>query len=142
MDKEKDKTEAEELKRKGNEAFSKGEYLEAKQLYTKAIGILFHTVELNPNEFAYYGNRSACNLSLQLYLLPHSCRYEECIRDCEMALSLNGKFSKGYARLAKSYLALGNYERARELYEKAMEVAPTDKQLVAESKQCAVVRRS
>jgi tetratricopeptide (TPR) repeat protein len=68
-----------------------------------------------------------------------SGRYEECIRDCEIALALNGKFSKGYARLAKSYLALGNYQRARESYEKAMEVAPTDKQLVEDSKRCNVV---
>jgi outer membrane protein assembly factor BamD (BamD/ComL family) len=31
-------TEAEELKRKGNEEFGKGNYVEAKQYYTKAIG--------------------------------------------------------------------------------------------------------
>jgi len=66
-------------------------------------------------------------------------RYDECIRDCEIALALNGKFSKGYARLAKSYLGLGDYERAHELYEKAMEVAPTDKQLLEDSKRCSVV---
>lgn len=73
-----------------------------------------------------------CNIQINV-------RYEDCIRDCEMALSLNGKFSKGYARLARSYLALGNYQRAHESYEKAMEVTPTDKELVEESKRSKVV---
>ena len=72
-----------------------------------------------------------------IYLIILS--YDECIRDCESALTLNGKFSKGYSRLAKSYLALGNFNRAYESYEKAMEVAPTDKDLLAESKRCKLV---
>jgi len=68
MEPEQVKTEAEELKRKGNEEFGKGEYAEAKKYYTKAIGncLVDDVVELNPDEFSYYGNRSACNLSLEL----------------------------------------------------------------------------
>ncbi len=58
-----------------------------------------------------------------------------------MALSLNGKFSKGYARLAKSYLALGEYLRALEAYEKAVEVAPTDKELDTDYKICKVLKK-
>lgn len=42
MEPEKPKSEAEELKLKGNEAFAKKDYVEAKQFYTKAIGISSH----------------------------------------------------------------------------------------------------
>ena len=52
---------------------------------------------------------------------------------------MNGKFSKGYARLAKSYTALGDYERALEAHEKASQAAPTDTELIKEQKTCRVV---
>ncbi|MDR3737134.1 MAG: tetratricopeptide repeat protein [Acidobacteriaceae bacterium] len=55
---------------------------------------------------------------------------------------MNGKFSKGYSRLAKSYMALGNYDRALEAYDKATQVAPTDTDLLRDSKVCKIVSRS
>ena len=56
-----------------------------------------------------------------------------------MALSLNGKFSKAYPRFAKSYLSLGEYDRAIESYEKAVQAAPTDTELIKDEKICRVV---
>lgn len=65
--------------------------------------------------------------------------YEDCIRDCEMALSLNGKFSKGYSRMAKSYMAIGKYTRALEAYKKALEVTPGSQELIGEEATCRTV---
>ena len=56
-----------------------------------------------------------------------------------MALSLNGKYSKAYGRLAKSYMALGDYDRSIEAYVKATEVSPTDAELMKEYKLCKMV---
>lgn len=39
MEPEQAKTEAEELKLKGNEAIAKSDYVEARKFYTKAIGM-------------------------------------------------------------------------------------------------------
>ena len=65
---------AEESKVKGNEEFKAQNYLKAKEYYTKAIGkqpggqTMLILIELCPEEYIYYGNRSACNLSLEWYL--------------------------------------------------------------------------
>ena len=55
------------------------------------------------------------------------------------ALEKNGKFSKAYGRLAKSYMALGDLSRALENYEKAVEAAPTDREVLDEQKECKQV---
>jgi len=56
-----------------------------------------------------------------------------------MALSLNGKFSKSYARLATSYKNLGDYANALQAYDKAIQAAPTDKDLAQDEKVCRIV---
>lgn len=57
---------ATELKKEGNKEYTEKNYGRAKQLYTQAIGTSFTLrVELCPNEFSFYGNRSACNLFLE-----------------------------------------------------------------------------
>ncbi len=66
--------------------------------------------------------------------------YEQCIQDCVAALERNGMFSKAHARLAKSYMALGDLARALEAYEKAVDVSPTDRDLVGEYEQCKQVQ--
>jgi tetratricopeptide (TPR) repeat protein len=73
------------------------------------------------------------------FIRENVIRYEECIRDCEAALNLNSKYVKGYGRLAKSYMALGNYQRAIEAFEKAIECAPADLDLQKEQKTCKLV---
>ena len=68
------------------------------------------------------------------------CSYEDCIKDCVTTLAQNPEYSKAYPRLAKSYLALGDLERALEAYKKATDVAPTDRELLTEFNQCKQVR--
>ncbi len=67
--------------------------------------------------------------------------YEDCIKDSVTALAQNPQYTKAYARLAKSYLALGDLERALEAYAKAMEVAPTDRELLTERQLCKQVQQ-
>lgn len=57
-----DRASAELLKNKGNDFFKKGDYEEAINYYTKAIG-------LNPNDASYYCNRAACYMKLKKYFL-------------------------------------------------------------------------
>jgi cytochrome c-type biogenesis protein CcmH/NrfG len=56
-----------------------------------------------------------------------------------MALSLNGKFSKAYSRMAKSYMAIGKYTRALDAYKKALEVTPGNQELISEEANCRAV---
>ena len=50
----------EEIKAAGNERFLKGDYTQAKALYTDALS-------LNPNIVAIYSNRAICELKLEQY---------------------------------------------------------------------------
>lgn len=59
---------ANELKQEGNTQYSEKNYERAKQLYTQAIGTVCSLkLELHPNEFSFYGNRSACSLFLEKF---------------------------------------------------------------------------
>lgn len=66
--------------------------------------------------------------------LIHS--YDDCIRDCETALSLNSNYTKGYGRLGMCYVAIGDYKRALESYVKALAISPKNKELLEEEEKC------
>ena len=63
------KAEAELFKQKGNSASKRKEYNIAKKYYDKAIGMIFSSLylEIYPYNFVYYGNRSVCDMFLELY---------------------------------------------------------------------------
>ena len=65
--------------------------------------------------------------------------YDACIKDCESALQINGTFSKAFNKLAKSYLAMGQLDRATENFEKAADAAPSDEDLLKTRKACKKV---
>ena len=70
---------AEKYKNDGNTSYSKGNYKEAIELYTKAI-------ETCPKTAAYYGNRAAAYIMLN--------KYKETIEDSKMATSIDENFVK------------------------------------------------
>lgn len=83
--------EAEEFKNEGNKLYAKGNYREARDLYTKAI-------DLAPTTVSYYGNRAAASFMLN--------DHKEAIADCNRAILFDSTFSKGYVRKAKAQIAL------------------------------------
>ncbi|CAL8087988.1 unnamed protein product [Orchesella dallaii] len=92
----------EDRKGKGNEHFKAGEYYQALEMYSKAI-------EAMPTDAAYYGNRSACYMMLK--------RYKEALADVRQALQLEPKYAKGYLRLIRTTLALGNVRECEIAFE-------------------------
>lgn len=89
--------EAMRFKGLGNTAFKAKKYAEAAELYTKAI-------ELYPGEDStcavFYNNRGAC-LS---HIKP--VQHEKIIADTTMAIKMNPKYAKAYAKRASSHESL------------------------------------
>jgi DnaJ family protein C protein 7 len=88
---------AELKKERGNQLYLLKEYQQAIALYTEAI-------QLYPDSAAYYGNRSACYMMLY--------NYDLALRDAKKAVTLDRSFAKGYIRIAKCSLALGDMKSA------------------------------
>jgi len=64
------KEEANKIKAKGNAFFKKGNYIQAIECYTRAIGKAFTLIivlflAVYPKEYSYFGNRAACFLNLK-----------------------------------------------------------------------------
>merc|ERR1712018_849314 len=93
VDVEKDaKRSAEERKEEGNQLYKAKKYQEALAKYSCAI-------ELCPENPAYYGNRAACQMMLS--------QYNKALEDAKIAVQLDTNFVKGYMRIAKCCMALG-----------------------------------
>uniref|UniRef100_A0A7N6AJC7 J domain-containing protein n=1 Tax=Anabas testudineus TaxID=64144 RepID=A0A7N6AJC7_ANATE len=84
---------AEGFKEQGNAFYSKKDYSEAFNYYTKAI-------DACPTNASYYGNRAATLMML--------CRFREALEDSQQSVRLNDCFMKGHLREGKCHLSLGN----------------------------------
>ncbi|XP_053675830.1 dnaJ homolog subfamily C member 7 isoform X1 [Anopheles nili] len=84
---------AEEKKNAGNDEYKSKRYDAAIRLYTEAIN-------LSPETAAYYGNRSACYMMLS--------DYRAALNDVKTATTIDDKYEKGYVRMAKCSLMLGD----------------------------------
>ena len=91
---------AESRKEEGNQLYKIKKYPEALAKYTNAI-------ELCPENPAYYGNRSACHMML--------AQYTKALEDAKTAVSLDSKFVKGFVRIAKCCIALGETPSAKQV---------------------------
>lgn len=89
------------LKEAGNKAFASGNFQEAIKQFTMAIEI---TVE-QPNH-VYFANRANCYLELE--------DYEECINDCNKAISIDASYPKSYFRKAKALMYVERLDEAIE----------------------------
>lgn len=76
---------AEEVKRFGNEMYKKGCFTEALKLYDRAI-------ELSPSNATYHSNRAAALSSLG--------QIGEAVNECQKAIKLDPKFARAHHRLA------------------------------------------
>jgi tetratricopeptide (TPR) repeat protein len=92
-------------KEKGNFYFKSGNVDTAIEYYTLAI-------DLDPDNFLLYSNRSACQ---QLKM-----NWDSAISDAKTVIDLNKSFPKGYIHLARSQLQQKLYEDARATIQSAV----------------------
>ncbi|KAK7793735.1 hypothetical protein R5R35_007885 [Gryllus longicercus] len=117
---------AELKKENGNQLYKVKKYQQALPFYTEAI-------ELCPESPAYYGNRSAC------YMMLH--QYKEALDDARKAIQLDPKFVKGYIRVVKCCLALGDIAAANNAISTVKELDPNNTTILPEVKKIEVIRR-
>lgn len=120
-EKESDEVKADNIKKKANEEFKNGRYMEAIFLYTQAI-------ELNPNNAIYYSNRSISYVRVENNGLA--------LIDANKAIELDPKYVKGYYRKGTAYFMLGKYKEARKAYIAALKLKPKDKDALKKKKVC------
>lgn len=73
---------------------------------------------MQPNEPAYLTNRAIAFLKCD--------KFDNAMRDCQMALQINPKFAKAYNRMSKCQIALGNLVEATISLQKSIELEPTN----------------
>ncbi|XP_035303355.1 tetratricopeptide repeat protein 12 isoform X1 [Cricetulus griseus] len=115
---------ADALKEKGNEAYVKGDYETAIFYYSEGLGKLKDMKVL-------YTNRAQAYIKLG--------DYEKALVDCEWALKpfsftqCDERCTKAYFHMGKAHLAMKNYSKSRECYQKIGEINPKLQTQVKES---------
>jgi len=108
-----DPEKAEEERQRGNEAFTKGDYPGAVGAYTEAI-------KRNPDDAKIYSNRAAAYSKLMEFSLA--------MKDCDKCIELDANFIKGHLRKGHICIALKNYQKAIEAFEKAQSLDSTNQE--------------
>ncbi|EDL95444.1 tetratricopeptide repeat domain 12, isoform CRA_b [Rattus norvegicus] len=108
---------ADALKEKGNEAFVKGDYETAIFFYSEGLGKLKDMKVL-------YTNRAQAYIKLG--------DYQKALVDCDWALKCDENCTKAYFHMGKAHLALKNYSKSKECYQKIGEINPKLKAQVKE----------
>jgi len=114
---------ADQEKLKGNDFFKKGDWANAVKHYTEAL-------KRNPKDAKIYSNRAACYTKLNAFDLV--------IKDCDASIALDPGFVKAYLRKANVLKAMGQTQKAMDVYSKAMELDPNSDEAKNGYKDCAV----
>ena len=77
---------------------------------------------------ALYGNRSACHLMLS--------QFTQALDDAKCSVKLDANYVKGYVRVSKCYVTLGDAISAQQAIDKALKIEPTN--VGALQEQCAI----
>ncbi|KAK4880754.1 hypothetical protein RN001_008900 [Aquatica leii] len=117
---------AELKKENGNQLFKIKQYRSALPLYSEAI-------ELCPDMAAYYGNRAACYIMLN--------NFQEALSDARKAVQLDSSFIKGYQRVVKCGIALGDIMTAEQAIAKIIELDPTNASLNNDQKAIEIIKQ-
>uniref|UniRef100_A0A3Q3B3Z7 DnaJ homolog subfamily C member 7 n=1 Tax=Kryptolebias marmoratus TaxID=37003 RepID=A0A3Q3B3Z7_KRYMA len=117
-------SQAEGFKEQGNAYYSKKDYSEAFNYYTKAIDVC-------PKNASYYGNRAATLMML--------CRFREALEDSQQAVRLDDCFMKGHLREGKCHLSLGNGMAASRCFQKVLELDLSNREAQQEKKNAVVL---
>ena len=113
-------SDAELWKDRGNKAFTKGAYADAKKSYTQSIA-------LEPTCLAY-ANRAMAELKLKEFTAAEA--------DCTQAIQLDALYLKAYLRRASACKELGKLLEAAKDYEHALRLEPTSKGTAADRRAC------
>jgi len=100
---------AEELKAKGNVAFTAKNYDEAIDCFSQGIAI-------DPSNHVLYSNRSACYAGLQ--------DWTKAIDDANKCISIKPDWGKGYGRKGAALHGAGDLEGAQKAYKDGLAVEP------------------
>lgn len=98
---------ADQKKEEGNQLYLAKNYREALQRYNEAISLC-------PRCPAFYGNRAACHMMLGQFV--------QALEDARTSVTLDPNFVRGYVRVAKCCLALGQLHAARQAINTAMSI--------------------
>lgn len=108
---------AEEKKNAGNELYKTKQYSAAVHLYSEAINLC-------PDTPAYYGNRAATYMMLG--------DYRSALRDAKQSVQIDSNFEKGYMRIAKCSLLMGDLIGTEQAIKKFLELDPSNQTLKPE----------
>lgn len=86
-----------------------------------------------PDTAAYYGNRSACHMMLG--------DYKSALEDARHSVYLDPKFEKGFVRMAKCCVTLGDIVGAEQAIKKTLELDVSNKQIGTEIQCCRQLRQ-
>merc|ERR1719412_220848 len=102
---------ADQKKEEGNQLYLAKNYREALQRYNEAISLC-------PGCPAFYGNRAACHMMLGQFV--------QALEDARTSVQFDPNFVKGYVRVAKCCVALGELHAARQAINTAMSINKDD----------------
>lgn len=85
-----------------------------------------------PDNAAYYGNRSACLMMMG--------DYKGALKDCRDAIQIDDKFAKGYDRIIKCCLSLGDVVGAEQAIKKLSEIGSNNDICNKYEEQCKQLR--
>lgn len=117
---------AELKKENGNQLYKIKQYRSALPFYTEAI-------ELCPETAAYYGNRAACYMMLN--------RFADALEDARRAVALDDGMIKGYIRIAKCGIALGDLMAAEQAVNKMKELDALNSAISAEQRTIEIMKQ-
>ena len=106
-----DRMKAGELKERGNAAFAAGKHEDAAELFSQCIA-------MDPDNEVYWSNRAAAYIGLK--------RFSDAECDARKVVALKPSWVKGWARLGAALLAQGDGGEAREAFQKALALEPSD----------------
>jgi len=110
-------SQADQKKEEGNQLYKTKSYREALQRYSEAI-------QLAPECPAFYGNRSACHMMLS--------QFTQALTDAKCSVQLDANFVKGYVRVSKCCVALGDVVSAQQAIDKALQIDPNNAAVLQE----------
>jgi len=104
-----DKEEAERMKTEGNNLMRTEKFVEALEMYSKAI-------ELDGGNPVFYCNRAAAHSKMNNHHLA--------IEDCQRAIDMDPTYSKAYGRMGLANSSLEKHREAVDNFKKALELEP------------------
>ncbi|XP_054284464.1 dnaJ homolog subfamily C member 7-like [Macrosteles quadrilineatus] len=117
---------AEAKKDQGNAQYKLKQYHKALPFYTEAI-------ELCPETASYYGNRAACYMMLS--------KYREALEDARKSVILDPKFTKGWVRVIKCCVSLGDASTAENALARLAELEPNNATIVEEKRNIDTLKK-